>query len=63
MDKLKCDKCKKTIRLFLFQCKCNGNFCMKHKFSDTHECKYDHSCKDKLIKDNPKILKNKINII
>jgi predicted nucleic acid binding AN1-type Zn finger protein len=65
MDKVKCDKCKKKIGIIIFDCKCNGKFCSLHRHSDTHDCPYDFKLDgmNKLIKDNPKIISNKITII
>ena len=65
MEKIKCYKCNKKIGLIIFDCKCNGKFCSLHKFPETHECLYDFKSEgiDKLVKDNPKIIPNKISVI
>ncbi len=65
MDKIKCDKCKKKIGLIIFDCKCNGKFCSLHKYCESHDCSYDFKLEgiNKLTKDNPKIIPNKIILI
>jgi len=65
MDKIKCNKCNKKIGLIVFECKCNGKFCMNHRFADMHDCTYDFKIDDmnNLIKNNPKIETKKINSI
>ena len=65
MDKIKCSKCNKKIGLIVFDCKCNGKFCMNHRFTDKHDCQYDYKIDylNELIKNNPKISTKKINTI
>lgn len=65
MDKIKCNKCNKKTGLIVFECKCNGKFCMNHRFANTHNCTYDFKIDDmnELIKNNPKIDTKKISSI
>jgi len=41
---LRCNhpECKKKIDLIKFDCKCGLSFCMKHKNSYQHNCKYNY---------------------
>ena len=65
MEKIKCNKCNKKIGLIIFECKCNGKYCSLHKYPEMHECSYDYKSEgiDELIKNNPKIIPNKITVI
>jgi predicted nucleic acid binding AN1-type Zn finger protein len=65
MDKIKCNKCNKKIGIILFECKCNGKFCMNHRFPDKHDCNYDYKTDyiNELLKNNPKIIPEKISTI
>ena len=65
MDKIKCNKCNKKIGLIIFDCKCNGKFCINHRFAETHDCQYNFKTEftNELIKNNPKINVKKISII
>lgn len=56
--------CNKIVGLLGFTCKCSENyFCSKHRFPFLHNCKYDYKTEyiNKLIKENPKIICEKIN--
>ena len=50
-------KCKKSIELLSFKCKCELIFCIKHKNTFAHYCQYDYrnATKKKLEESNPKI--------
>jgi predicted nucleic acid binding AN1-type Zn finger protein len=65
MDKIKCNKCNKKIGLIFFDCKCTGKFCSLHRHIESHNCSYDFKSEqiEKLIKDNPKIVPQKVTII
>ena len=65
MDKIKCNKCNKKIGLIFFECKCTGKFCFSHRYCESHNCTYDFKSDyiDKLNKDNPKIVPQKVTII
>lgn len=58
---LRCYKCRKKITFEYIECKCNFIFCSKHILPFDHSCSYDHRAehKDKIRKQNPKILKEK----
>jgi AN1-type zinc finger protein 5/6 len=57
-----CYKCNKDISLIKFKCKCDKYFCIKHRYSDIHNCNYDYKTnnKKKLSEENPVIKKMKI---
>ncbi len=65
MDKIKCNKCNKKIGLIVFDCKCKGNFCVTHRYSETHDCTFNFKPdeKNKLINENPKIVTPKVSVI
>ena len=51
---------KKTILLFKYHC--GGNFCLKHRNAESHECQFDYKCKGKEILkiNNPVVIKDKV---
>ncbi|MEO7161552.1 MAG: AN1-type zinc finger protein [Bdellovibrionia bacterium] len=59
-----CKVCKKKTHL-MFICKCEGNFCTKHRDSLKHKCTYDYrkAQQELLRKRNPKIVASKITSI
>jgi len=64
-DSNRCKQCNKNISLLSFKCKCNNYYCIKHLYSDLHDCKYDYKeeSKKQLIKMNPLISSKKIESI
>ena len=62
IDINKCYKCNKNISLMGFKCKCDKYFCIKHRYSDKHNCEYDYkkNHKNKILEENPVIKKMKI---
>ena len=65
--KLRCDFCNKKLGLIYFNCKCDGNFCEKHRLIQSHNCKKINENKDEkkelLKKNNPKIEFSKLIMI
>ena len=58
-----CDKCKKE-HLLTLDCRCGKIFCIKHKDPLKHKCSFNyHENKEKLIKNNPKVVGEKLNKI
>ena len=57
----KCDICKKH-RLIILECKCGGNYCLKHRYTDYHNCIFDYINfeREKIRKENPVVVKDKI---
>tara|TARA_Y100000590_G_scaffold331988_1_gene377417 strand:- start:13695 stop:14042 length:348 start_codon:yes stop_codon:yes gene_type:complete len=55
----RCHFCNKKLKMIYFNCKCNGIFCNKHRYSHTHNCTYQgkkkEEIKNTLEKENPKI--------
>ena len=41
-----CNQCNKKIGLMSFTCKCENNFCIKHRFPDSHDCSFDYKLED-----------------
>ena len=60
--KKRCHVCRKKVGLTGFDCRCGGHYCSLHRYSDTHECTFDYKehGKDKIRKDNPVIVGEKI---
>jgi len=62
---LRCLTCRKKIGIYGFSCKCDGYYCTVHRFPELHECTYDYKAegKNKIIKQNPKIIGKKVDNI
>ena len=60
--KNKCNVCKKKLGLIPFKCKCEKMFCSLHRYAEDHQCPYDYKTEgiNKIIKDNPKVVAEKI---
>jgi len=57
--------CKAKINFLSFACRCGGNFCVKHRCAEEHKCTYDYKnmATKEMAKNNPKIVREKINKI
>ena len=57
----KCDICKKH-RPIILKCRCGCNYCLKHRYIENHNCKFDYKNfeREKIRKENPIIVKDKI---
>ncbi|CXI25240.1 zinc finger protein, putative [Plasmodium berghei] len=64
-DKSKCYLCSKNIGLLGIKCRCNYYFCSLHRYADAHNCTFDYKNyhKQQLIKNNVKVVADKINKI
>ena len=64
-DKNSCKQCKKKTLKILFKCKCNNYYCIKHRYSDCHNCTFDYKNENKkqLLKLNPVIIPSKLESI
>ena len=55
----RCSFCNKKLKLISYSCKCEGQFCDKHRYTHAHNCKSlekkIEESKDILIKNNPVI--------
>ena len=62
MDKIKCHKCNKNIKLLKFECKCHEFFCINHKDPESHLCTFDFKIngKNEFILNNPIIMPQKL---
>lgn len=60
----RCTFCNRKV-LLLFNCKCNGNYCIKCKDSLKHNCNFDYKKdqQEKLKKLNPTIESKKLDNI
>lgn len=58
---MKCSKCKK-LKPITIECRCEKSFCLKCKSPEDHDCKFDYkkSGKEKIKKNNPTVVKEKI---
>lgn len=56
------ENCKKKLDLVPFTCKCNLQFCSKHRLPEAHKCTYDYkkTGREILKKNNPVIINKKI---
>lgn len=46
-SRTRCWFCDSKLSLINFECKCGGIYCIQHRYSFAHECKYDHSKDDR----------------
>jgi predicted nucleic acid binding AN1-type Zn finger protein len=49
-----CDGCSKKVGIIPFVCRCEKQFCIKHRMPETHNCLYDYKTngKQKLTEEN-----------
>ena len=60
---VKCANCAKRLGMTTaFTCRCGGQFCAQHRYSDRHDCSYDYrgSGRAALEIENPQILPEKL---
>jgi hypothetical protein len=60
---IKCKVCNKKVGLLGFRCKCGDDqYCSYHMMPELHNCKYDYKKeqRERLIKQNPVIISEKI---
>jgi len=50
----KCSFCKKKLKLISYSCKCEGQFCPKHRYTFEHNC----TSLNKKIEESKEIIKN-----
>lgn len=57
--------CKKKINFLSFTCRCGGNYCVTHRCPEEHKCSFDFKnlATKELAKNNPKVVREKINRI
>jgi len=62
IDNNRCHFCNKKLKIFnTYSCKCNYNFCEKHRYRHMHNCTIDkNKYKDKIKTQNPLIECNKL---
>jgi predicted nucleic acid binding AN1-type Zn finger protein len=55
--KIRCLVCNKNLKMMIFTCKCNGNFCQSHLSPHSHNCSFDYKKekKEQIEKNNPKL--------
>ena len=58
----RCRICNKKYGLIPFKCKCGGKFCIKHRYTDSHNCEFDHTSpeRERLRQSNPVVVHDKI---
>jgi len=64
MGKDKCSFCNKKLKIISYSCKCEGQFCDKHRYTHTHDCKslqkkIDES-KELIKNNNPLMIHSKV---
>jgi hypothetical protein len=63
MPKIKCFFCKKKIKTIMpWKCRCEKFYCRLHIDADIHNCSFDYKefYKQKLIKENPEVISEKV---
>ncbi len=64
IQKNRCTECKKKTGILGFGCRCGGNFCAGHRFTDQHNCPCIEEIKkeslENLAKQNIKVVADKI---
>lgn len=60
--KNRCASCKKKLGLTGFTCRCGGQFCSLHRYSDKHDCDFDYKAmgEQEISQNNPQILAQKV---
>ena len=60
----RCSFCNKKLKLISYSCKCQGQFCAKHRYTHTHNCpslnKKKEECKKILENNNPVVNHSKV---
>jgi predicted nucleic acid binding AN1-type Zn finger protein len=60
----RCSFCNKKIKLISYSCKCQGQFCAKHRYTYTHNCpslnNIKEECKNILKNNNPVVNHSKV---
>ena len=64
MGKDKCSFCNKKLKIISYSCRCEGQFCDKHRYTHTHDCqslqkKIDES-KELIKNNNPLMIHSKV---
>lgn len=61
----RCFTCRAKVGLLGFRCRCEQEFCPKHRHADEHSCPFDYKSfdRDNLTKANPVVQAQKINKI
>jgi len=60
--KNRCVSCKKKLGLTGFTCRCGGQFCSIHRYSDKHDCPFDYKAmgEQEISQNNPQIVAQKV---
>lgn len=60
--KNRCSLCKKKVGLTGFNCRCGGQFCSIHRYSDTHKCSFNYRelAQTEIRKHNPVVAAEKV---
>ena len=64
MGKDKCSFCNKKLKIISYTCKCEGQFCDKHRYTHTHNClslnKKKEEYKEIIKNNNPLMIHSKV---
>jgi len=60
--KNRCVSCKKKLGLTGFTCRCGGQFCSLHRYSDKHDCPFDYKAmgEQEISQNNPQVVAQKV---
>lgn len=61
----RCIQCQKRIGLIGFKCRCGGDFCSLHRYSEAHDCSFDYKAIGRVVlaKENPIVMPKKLDKI
>lgn len=61
-NKVRCKNCKVKLKLMVFTCKCNHNFCIGCLQPEKHNCTYDFKTegKKRIEEKNPIVINSKV---
>jgi predicted nucleic acid binding AN1-type Zn finger protein len=60
--KTRCTKCKVSVGVIGFPCRCGGIFCSVHRYANEHSCSFDYKehGAEEIRKNNPQVVGEKI---
>ena len=60
----RCTFCNKKLKMISFSCKCEGQFCIKHRYTHSHNCtsilEKQKESKEIINKNNPIMIHSKV---
>lgn len=43
----RCPICNKKLGITAIVCRCNNSYCVKHRYAEDHDCKYDYKTEER----------------